>query len=37
MIAAHSALRRVHQEEFPPAGGSIPGYHDHLIALFRKQ
>jgi SAM-dependent methyltransferase len=37
MIDAHPALQRVHREEFPPAGGSIAGYHDHLIALFRKR
>jgi SAM-dependent methyltransferase len=37
MIAAHPALELVQQEAFPPAGGSIPGYHDHLIALFRRR
>jgi SAM-dependent methyltransferase len=37
MIAGHPALQVVQQEAFPPLGGSVAGYHDHLIALFRKR
>jgi len=35
-LRGHSGLRLLYQEDYPETSGSIPGYRDHVIALFEK-
>jgi len=37
MIAADPAFEQLHREPHPAGGQPIPGYLDHLIALFRRK